>query len=235
MKCKFILFALIAVFITIKQGSLSKRTINTGGFEIEVPANWKYERRKGIDSFVGIIKGDGISLSFDWSRWGLANHLIANETEFVYERKWEWMPVKLPYARKGVTYTSGSIEGTRKAIMKENGITDSSLVKVEKYQKPIEEIVLKENKYIAILTYKDTVVSIEIEIPKEIRNHLFEMDTLGQYKRKIIYPRKNKAGMTGIYIEDLNSDFNFNMVGFDLSIENQKKAIAAFKTIEIKN
>jgi len=212
-----------------------KKIIDTGRFEIEVPSNWNYKKERGIDSFVGRIKSNGVDLYFDWSEMGYANQLIPNEEEFIYERKWEWMPMEIPYGEIGVTYTSANnIEAERDRIMKEEGITDTSLVKVEEIQIPEEKIVIEGGEYRAILTYKDTTIQVMIEIPEEVRNHKFEIDTIGTYKRKIIRPKNGDIGMTAVYFEDLESDFNFNLVGENLSLENQEKAIKAFKSIKIK-
>ena len=235
MKIKTIISILILLVGCKEPNPNEKKIIDTGGFEIEVPANWKYKKERGIDSFVGRIKSKKVDLYFDWSKMGYANHLLADEKEFIYERKWEWMPLGIPYGEIGVTYTSASnIESERERIMKEKGITDTSLVRVEEIQIPKEEIIFEEGKYRAILTYKDTSVQVAIEIPEEVRNHEIQIDTIGTYKRKIIRPKNSEKGMTGVYFEDLESDFNFNLVGENLSRENQERAVNAFKTIKIK-
>ncbi len=209
------------------------KTINTGKFRIQVPVEWKYHEEQGIDSFVGNIKGRNVDLSFDWSEMGYANHLIPTENEFIHERDWEWMPIDLPYGKNGVTYTSGSIEGERKRIMKEKGITDSSLVKVEPFQIPNKKIELINNEYIATLTYKDTVVRVKIEIPELVRNHVIQVDTISHYRRKLIRPKKGMTGMTGAYLEDLKSSFNFNLAGFIEDSDHQEAVFRSLKTIEL--
>ena len=167
MKIKSIISILTISLIGCKEPNPSeKKIIDTGAFEIEVPADWEYKKERGIDSFVGRIKSKEVDLSFDWSEMGYANNLLADEREFVYERKWEWMPMEIPYGEVGVTYTSANnIEAERNRIMKEQGITDTSLVRVKKNQIPEEEIIFEEGKYGAILTYKDTSVQVAIEIP----------------------------------------------------------------------
>lgn len=236
MKIKTIVPILIISIIGCKEPNPNeKKIIDAGGFEIEVPANWKYKKERGIDSFVGRIKSKGVDLSFDWSEMGYANHLLPDKIEFVYERKWEWIPMGIPYGEIGVTYTSAdNIEAERNRIMKEKGITDTSLVRVEKIQIPKEEIIFEDGKYKAILTYKDTSVQVVIETPEEVTKHVFQIDTIGTYRRKIIRPKNSVDGMTGVYFRDMQSDFNFNLVGENLSLENQELAVNAFKTIKIK-
>lgn len=82
MRCKTVIFILI-ILIGCKESTPNEtKLIDTGGFEIELPVEWKYKKEKGIDSFVGRIVGKEIDLHFDWSEMGYANHLIENETEF---------------------------------------------------------------------------------------------------------------------------------------------------------
>ena len=210
-----------------------KKVIDTGPFEIEVPANWEYKKEKGIDSFVGKIKIEDGELYFDWSEMGYANHLAPTIEEYVENGEWEWV-ISPPYMKQGITYTSGNVIEERNRIMEKEGITDTTKVKVEKIQIPKKEVFFEEGIYKAILTYKDTIQEVNIEIPEKVKKYHFEIDTIGDYHRKIIKPKNGVEGMTGVYFRDLNSNFNFNLVGKNLSIENQQKAIEAFKTIKIK-
>lgn len=42
---------------------------STTGFSLELPPEWRIERRQGIDSYVGIITGGGVELSYDYGSW----------------------------------------------------------------------------------------------------------------------------------------------------------------------
>ncbi|MGB0523175.1 MAG: hypothetical protein ACPGJS_09450 [Flammeovirgaceae bacterium] len=210
------------------------KIINTGNFEIEVPANWKYNKAQGVDSFVGSITGEGVNLSFDWSEMGYANPLIPTEKEYIYENTYDWMPINAPYFEAEVVYTSGDVEETRARIMKEKGITDPEKVRVEPFQIPTKEIDFQNGTYTATLTYKDTAIQVKIDIPARIKKHEIEVDTIGRYRRKLIRPKKGEKGITGVYFKDLNADFNFNLAGNVEGTTNQENAIVAFKTIKIK-
>jgi hypothetical protein len=224
---------------TVKKEGL--HTIDTGAFQIEVPRNWVYKKEKGIDSFVGKIVGDSVKLSFDYSEAGYANSLLSTENDYFDENESEWMPISAPYFKMGVTYTSGSVVSEREKIMKEEGIKDTSLVKVENFQIPTVKIQKEEKDtskgdYQIRLTYKDTSVVIGFKIPNEIKQHNFEVDTVDNiYYRKIIYPKETiEDGITGIYFKDLKSNFKFNICGHNLSKANSEKAIKAFKSLKIK-
>lgn len=216
------------------QSSNELKIINTKVFEIKVPASWEYKKEKGIDSFVGRIVGKNVELYFDYSEMGYANYLIPTIEEFVFEEELNWMPIVPAYMKSGVIYTCGDVENKKASIMKKQGIKDFSKVKVEKYQTPKKEILCEKGKYTAILTYKDTVEIIDINIPEKIKKYHFEIDTIGKYYRKIITPKNGTKGITGVYFKDLHSNFNFHLFGKNLSIKNQTKAIKAFKTIKFK-
>ena len=234
MKAKTILIILTFFFISCQlSNSNDKKIIKTEGFEIEVPKSWKYKRDKGIDSFVGRITSKEVELHFDWSYMGYANHLIPTMKEYINEDDWDWMPHP-PYEKKGIIYTNGDPIKERSRIMKEQGIIDTTEIKVAKIQTPTKEIVFEEGKYIAILTYEDTIQEVNIEIPEKVKKYSFQIDTINGFYRKIVKPKSGNNGITGVYFQDLNSNYNFNLFGKNLSTENQEKAIEAFKTIKIK-
>ena len=50
--------------------STSVHPVDLGKFEITLPLHWKYVPLQGIDSFVGRLEGDGITLTFDYGAYG---------------------------------------------------------------------------------------------------------------------------------------------------------------------
>lgn len=206
------------------------RIIDTGGFEIALPAEWKYKKEKGIDSFVGRIIGRELELHFDWSEMGYANTLIENEQEFINN----WKPKEFIYMGLCGIYKDRDVLQEKTRLIKEEGKIDTTLFKGNKVEDLESEIDSKEESFSAILTYKDTLLTVKIEIPEEIKRYDIKIDTIDHYYRKLIRPRMGRSGMTGIYLEDLTSRFNFNLFGENLSLENQERAIKAFKSIKIK-
>ena len=59
-------------------------------------------------------------------------------------------------------------------------------------------------------------------------------DTLENYIRTYIRPRKSEDGLTAVIIEDLNSSFNFSIIGELVKSENQDFLINSYKSIKIK-
>lgn len=232
---------LFILFISCTPSNKSgKKIIDTGFFKIEVPSSWVYKKDQGIDSRIGRIQtgffGIPMRLYFDYSGQGFANSLVPSVKEYLYEDDHRWIPL-CAFCESGTVYTSGSIEGTKRDIMEKKGIKDSALVKVEAFPNPDIEILKRKNSeryegYFANLTFRDSTISVEIEIPDEIKNHVIEIDTVNNYKRKIIYPKSDKGNLTGVYFKELNSSFSFNLYGTNLNSENQGKAVEAFKTIK---
>lgn len=211
------------------------KVLDTGLFEIQVPSNWKYKEKQGIDSQVGIIKGGRIKLDFDWSEMGYANNLIQTKNEFLLSKKNSMVPGPIPYGEEGVTYVlNENIENKRNELIKKYGSSDSTKIRVEELQIPINEVLLEKDDYYLVSKYRDTTTRMKIEIPEEIMNHEIAYDTIGQYVIKTIKSKSAEIGTTGIYIEDLESDFNFNLVGYDLSKQNQDIVLEVFKTIKLK-
>ena len=216
--------------------------VDTGDFKITLPDNWEYIELKGFDSFIGKFtahsNGEEYTLSFDFSHMGYVNSLIPSETEFIYDQQWQWMPSHY-FIEPGIIYTSGDVETARKKEIKTKGITDSSLVKVEPIPKPTVKIT-KEYKdsttysYLAHLTYRDSTIIRRIDLPEERLKHDVLIDTIGHFRRKLVYPRGSHSGITGVYLKDLLSDLNLQINGKALPLEVREQAIEAFKSIEIK-
>lgn len=213
-------------------------------FKISVPNEWIYQKEQSEDSFIGKIIAQNLSLNFDYSNLGYANHLIPTESEYL--KKGEWLR-DCPLYKVGVTYIAAfNVKKEKISQMKEKGITDSSLVKVEadpcfEAKKYIHEPTIKQkNKfakadYIADLTYRGDTVFIPIEIPAAIKNHNIKIDTTEKYIIKTIWPKLAGNGITGIYIHSRKSSFNFQMNGKNLSLKDQNIALQAFKTIKFKD
>lgn len=228
----------------------SKQTVNedwkiieTDAFVIKVSNNWRYIEGKGLDSFVGMFVIDSEdrkdTLHFDFSESGFANSLIPSQSEYIDEHRWEWEPQEF-FIKPGIYYTSGDLQAFKKQIMKEEGITDSLKVRVEPIPRPEVKVVQDfpdstNSSYVAYLTYRDSTVTVRVELPDKIQNHQIMVDTVGYYKRKIILPKENqKEGMTGIYLKDLTSLLNFQINGSNLPKDVQAQAIEAFESIKIK-
>lgn len=74
--------------------------------------------------------------------------------------------------------------------------------------------------------------------PDKYRKNNVSWDTIDGRKAKIVYPRQSGIGTTGIYIDSLwvqGSDVDrFNLYGENLKPENEKKVLAALRTLKFR-
>ncbi|MDB5137677.1 MAG: hypothetical protein JWP37_4280 [Mucilaginibacter sp.] len=232
---------LILVCISVKD---NWKELDLGAFKISVPNDWNYQKMQGEDSFIGRILGPKAVLYFDCSDRGYANHLIPTEDEYLKEENWL---MNCPLYKPGITYTANFNVNSEKARqMKEKGITDSSLVKVEGdpcfnakklIHLPTSKQIIKypNADYIADLIYKGDTTIMPINVPVEIKKQNIKVDSTDKYVYKTIWPKVSGKGMTGIYIHRRTSSSNFMMVAKDLTPEDQELALQAFKTIKLQD
>ncbi len=183
--------------------SSNTHELDLKAFKITIPNDWKYIKLQGEDSFVGDIKTPKGKLSFDVSKMGYANHLVASESEFLASG--DWVPV------------TALQRGERKVRV---------LTGAEKQKYPDAD-------YIGELYYKDSIGIVPIVIPQAIRGYYFKVDTTDKYIIKTLWPKVPGSGITGIYFKARKGSFNFNLMGDGLPEAEQQQALAAFKTIKI--
>lgn len=216
------------------------KVLDLGVFRISIPKDWKYKEVEGEDSFIGYILGPGVDFSFDYSDHGYANSLIQTEAEYLKNE--EWLR-GCPLYKPGIIYTANFNVANEKARqMKEKGITDSSLVKVEgdpcfnaKKQinkpTPTQSIKYPTADYIGVLIYRGDTTNVPVVIPRKIKKQNFKIDTTEKYIVKTIWTKKASDGLTGIFVRSRKSSFNFKMSAYNLSAKDQELALKSFKTI----
>jgi len=216
------------------------KELDLGAFKISIPNDWDYKKMQGEDSFIGGITGPKVALYFDYSNMGYANHLTPTEDEYLKDEEWL---MDCPLYKPGITYTANfNVKSEKAKQMKEKGITDSSLVKVEGdpcfnakklIHTPTSKQLIKypNADYIAALIYKGDTTLVPIHIPATIKKQNIKVDSTDKYVVKIVWPKVTGNGMTGIYVHGRKSNFNFQMSGKNLSAEDQELALKSFKTI----
>jgi hypothetical protein len=217
------------------------KVLDLGQFSLQVPGDWTYKEENGIDSFVGTIIGSECRLSFDCSEMGYANSLINTPEEYAEEISQSFSYV---FMKPGVIYTTGNVEALRKEELKKVSVEDTASVIVEGEIIPDRRIykpspkdlqIYRDADFLVELRHRDSVVTMPIVLPDEIRKHNIVVDTVGNYVRKLIWPKQPGHGTTGVYYKKLNGSFNLQISGTDLPPEEQTNAITAFKTIKIKH
>ncbi len=244
MNKKWLLIILILpLIIACSATSDDWQELDLGSFKISIPKQWTYKKVQGDDSFIGGIVGPNVNIQFDFSNMGYADDLIPTEQEYLHGEEWQQGGY---FYKVGVTYTADfNVKNEKTAQMKKIGTTDSTLVHVEAdpiYQTKTnihlpttaQNIKFPKADYIADMTYKDSTIHVPITIPAETKAHHIQIDTTDKYIIKTVWPKVPSQGITGIYFKSRASDLTFNIVGINLSKQNQLLALKAFKTIIIK-
>jgi hypothetical protein len=178
-----------------------------------VPKSWNGDvPNDQEDSVIGRIIGPNLTLSFDFSDMGYANHLIYSEEEYI--KSGQWYNGQLIYADSAISYSDAT-----------KTFLPSTSLKSYKFSKA---------DYIAKLTYKKKTIYLPVTIPDVIKNQNIDTDTTEKYIIKTIWPKIPGKGMTGIYIQSKISSLNLQINGQDLPKSQQDMALKAFKTIKIK-
>jgi hypothetical protein len=128
---KYLVVAILAIVFCFGCVSMTSdwKVLDLGSFKISIPKDWNYKQEQGEDSFVGEITTTKSSLHFDYSSMGYANNLILTVDEYL--KNGEWL-IDCPFCKPGITYTANfNIKAEKARQMKQKGITDSTLVKVE--------------------------------------------------------------------------------------------------------
>jgi hypothetical protein len=213
--------------------------MDLGSFEIYLPKDWKYVPEEGEDSYIGSFYRDTIKLlSFDYSRHGYSSPLIPNVKEYLREYDYEWKP-QCPFCEPYVAYTRKEhIQYFKDHMDPKDSLIDvrESIHPKQKIQKIRGQMRVKfpNADYLCTLTHKDSSILVPIIIPEYIKQHHIKKFSLIFYHKKTIYPRFGYQGLTGLYIKNRITPLTFCISGFGLSIDDQKKALKAFKTIRFK-
>lgn len=182
--------------------------LNLSNFRVMAPPQWGIQNPGGTsEAYAGGIGDSTLSLSYTYSTTGVANHLLSPEKQYIENFEWWDGEGSFPFS------------GTTKKMHLPTPNQKKRYPKAD---------------YIADLRNGNRVVAISIELPPEIRTHNFKIDSNDKYVFKTIWPKVTGKGMTGVYIHDRHSNFNFQMNARNLSSKDQEAALLLFKTIQFK-
>lgn len=191
---KFILLFIIS-FLLSCSAKTKKNEINIGDYDFEFPSDFKIVDGKGIDSYVGKIRGDSIWFGFDYGYY--SDPLIESQQEFLDKKHW-LLNAQNQFMKEGVTYD-------------ESNSPKVELIKLRPANQK-DTIKFKGADFIATCKYDSLTFDYPITIPEETKAHFIQVDTLQNHLRKIVIAKDPMNDLTGIYLKDLN--------GFNESINN---------------
>lgn len=213
-----------------------------------MPQTWYFEPLEGIDSYVGKITiGKKSNLFFEYSEMGYADHLTPTKKEYLEKQTRTLADIFVsPFLKEGVTYVNKEdVSNQKRQMMRDRGITDSALVKVEADPLPMvqrkfyvpnnqQKLQFPNADYIAELSYHGQTKLDAIELPPEIKQSNMQIDSDQRFIYKTIWPKVAGTGKTGMYVQSRKSQANFVISAKNLSAADQADALKAFKTIRFK-
>jgi hypothetical protein len=216
---RILILALIITLFSCSKNEEKWKKIDAGSFTADVPYDYKYEKKQGIDSHVGEITGDSLQISFDYGVY--TDQEPRTNEEFAERMIFRGMQYKGILHRLKIPDTLNRGE-VMKQIIVEN---------------------LDTNTWIASIKYRDTIVYQPITMfwfdeDDDRRNYSFQIDSIGKWRRKLFYPKNKLAKRSGIV---LRGDFSSlgNHIALGLSIYNGQpkdslKIMRILKSIRIK-
>jgi len=220
-----ILLLLLSCGQTEKKSDGQWKTIEVGDYLFDFPPDFELVEEKGIDSYVGKIKGDSMSFRVDFGYY--SNDFGQTPQEYIDNGFWRYaIPHK--FMKAGITYDQTNMPKVDVLNIRPATIQDS--------------IIAKGCDHVAKCKHDSIEFDFPVYIPDEIKQLNFIIDTVDNQYRKIVLAKDPQRGTTGIYIKDLdgfnesmNSYLALSMSTTNLTIDQQETALKILKTGRHKN
>lgn len=184
-----ILFAFIFFFGC--QDNENVKTIKVGNYYFDVPSDFDLVETNGVDSYTGYIKGDSLTLGFDYGYYSsdltqcIDEYLLSPDIQLFFHTqlktnkndKMDYGKVYIP--RRNITI----IDSTST-----DSVSDTTYTWIH-----------------LRISNKDTTIFTKVIIPKEILLSDIIIDTTDNIVRRIVIPKENSNSTIGIVLTDLNS------------------------------
>jgi hypothetical protein len=199
------------------------KTIDMGEYLIDVPDSFNLKTEKGIDSQPGYLKGRDFDFGYDYGAY--SDTLISTSGEYI--KKGFWKDVTIIKYLNSKVYPDVDWVKTRLLSYRPSNKTDSSLA--------------KGCDYVAHCAFKHYQFDLPVFIPLEIKNHNVKVDTIQHHFRRLVYPKKTRTGIVGVYMRDERGNmFNSNTYPAlvistgNLNMQQQSLAMAIVATLRPK-
>ena len=166
----------------------AKNVIIIGTYSFEFPNDFKLIKEKGQDSYVGKIKGDSITLDFDYGYY--SDPLVQTQQEFLKDSFW-LIHAGDQFMKEGITYDENN--SPKVEFLNLRPATTKDRTK------------FNDADFIAVCKHDSLVFDYPVTIPDDIKQHFVKVDTIQNRFRKIAIAKNPEKGLTGIYLKDLNS------------------------------
>ena len=200
------------------------KTIEIGDYLFDFPADFELVTEKGIDSYVGKIKGDSMWFGFDFGYY--SSDFEQTQQEYLESGFWR-NQLSYRFIKQGITYDQTNMPKVDILNIRQATVEDSTIG--------------KGCDYVAKCKHDQTEFNFAIYIPQEIKQTNYKIDTVDNQYRKVVWSKNPQKGTTGIYIRDLdgfnesiNSYLALSIATGKLSIEQQEIALKIFETVRYK-
>ncbi len=217
---KILIFVITLTLFSCSEKEEKWKKIDAETFTADVPDYFKYERKQGVDSQFGEIIGDSLKIYFDYGSY--TDQDPRTNEEFAEQ----------------MLFRSGMI----RPILKRLNIVDTFNLGELMQQFKVDK--LDTTSWVATIKYRDTLIYEPITMfwydeEDDRRNYSFDIDSIGNWRRKIFYPKNISAKRSGIVLRGKFNKSIGNNTALGLSIYNGQtkdsaKIMRILKSIRIK-
>jgi len=216
----FVMIVLFGCGQTEKKSDRQWKTIEVGDYLFDFPDDFELVTEKGIDSYVGKIKGDSMWFGFDFGYY--SSDFEQTSQEYLENGFWR-NELSYRFMKEGITYDQTNTPKVDVINIRPATIQDS--------------IIGKGCDYVARCKHEKTEFDYAVYVPNEIKQTNYSIDTVDNQYRKIVWAKDQNKGTTGIYIRDLNgfsksinSYLALSMATSNLTSQHRETALKIFKT-----
>ena len=215
-----LLMIIITLLAQCQSNTIKLQKYDLSAFTIEIPEDWVYEKKKGIDSFIGAFKKNDQSINFDYSTIGAQGNIESLEDYFI-SRLWA--------SSKGCVFCEDSLVNT-------SGEDMWSLLRPG-----IEWVIHIDNNlkkdypnadFIAKFKYNNQAKVIGFKIPKRFKSRKIENYKSGNFLLRYFFKDQKNAKKTVVAsYEDLSSLRGIMIRAENIPSEDLDLMIKTLKTI----
>ena len=213
------------LFFSCESAGTKQKTLLIGHYQFDVPESFTLIPEQGVDSDVGKITGEGITLYYDLGFY--SSELVSTREEFLEKGYWR-RNLSNPFLNPGITYNEENLPKVEVVSIRAAAAN--------------EKVSGVSCDYVAVCRYKDSVYNAPVVLPEDIRTHSVRTRMTSRDFFKTVTSENPGKGITGIYIRDtdswnrsLNAFTALSLSAKNLTKEQQATVLKILKTARRKD